>query len=174
MKKILALTIILTAISLLNDYKNKEIEIPKEAIRFRVIASSNSKEDQELKIKVKESIEKDLQKVLEGKTNINDSRLALNSNIPTFKNSIEKTLEEENKNISYTINYGENYFPEKEYKDVVYKSGNYESLVVTLGEGNGKNFWCVLFPPLCNLEKEKDEKVEYKFLVKEILQKYHF
>lgn len=174
MKKILALITILTTISILNDYKSEKIEIPKEAIRFRVIASSNSKEDQEIKMKVKESLEKDLQKVLKGKNNINDSRLALNKNIPTFENSIKKTLDKENKNISYTINYGNNYFPEKEYKDVVYKSGNYESLVVTLGEGNGKNFWCVLFPPLCNLEKEKNEEVEYKFLVKEILQKYHF
>ena len=74
----------------------------------------------------------------------------------------------------YKINYGLNYFPEKNYKGVTYKEGNYESLVVKLGEGKGENFWCVLFPPLCLLEAEESDKeeVEYKSFIKEIIDKY--
>ena len=71
-----------------------------------------------------------------------------------------------------TINFGDNYFPEKEYKDVIYEEGKYESLVVTLGNGEGDNWWCVLFPPICTLEVEENKDIEYKFFVKEIFEKY--
>lgn len=172
MKKFILLITILSVISISNDYKNKDVEIPSEAIRFRVIANSNTKEDQELKIKVKENLEKELEKSLKNKRNINESRLVLKRNIPEFQKNIENTLKEENSKQKYTINYGLNYFPEKEYKKVKYKEGSYESLVVTLGSGEGENFWCVLFPPLCKLENENNKKVEYRILIKEILDKY--
>lgn len=172
MKKFILLITILSVISISNDYKNKDVEIPSEAIRFRVIANSNTKEDQALKIKVKENLEKELEKSLKNKRNINESRLVLKKNIPEFQKNIENTLREENSKQKYTINYGLNYFPKKEYKKVKYKEGSYESLVVTLGKGEGENFWCVLFPPLCKLENENNKKVEYRILIKEILDKY--
>ena len=64
--------------------------------------------------------------------------------------------------------------PEKEYEGVTIPSGNYESLVITLGSGLGDNWWCVMFPPLCLLEAKDNntENIEYKFLVQEILEKY--
>ena len=63
----------------------------------------------------------------------------------------------------------------KEYKEVIYNEGNYESLVITLGNGYGDNWWCVLFPPLCLIDaKEKDlSNVEYKLYINEILNNYH-
>ena len=73
----------------------------------------------------------------------------------------------------FEINYGYNYFPKKKYKGVTYDAGNYESLVITLGDGNGDNFWCVLFPPLCLLEADDSTtETEYKFFVKELIEKY--
>ena len=71
----------------------------------------------------------------------------------------------------YDVNLGLNYFPEKEYKGVKYAEGYYNSLLVTLGKGEGDNWWCVLFPPLCLIEGDSSE-VEYKSLIKEILEKY--
>ena len=62
--------------------------------------------------------------------------------------------------------------PEKEYKGVKYKEGEYKSLLVTLGKGEGDNFWCVLFPPLCMMQTEETSEIEYKFLIKETLEKY--
>ena len=72
------------------------------------------------------------------------------------------------------MNYGINYFPEKKYKGVIYEEGYYESLVITLGKGNGENWWCVLFPPLCLMEGEDNntDEVEYKSFVKEMIDKY--
>ena len=77
-------------------------------------------------------------------------------------------------NIPYNINYGTNYFPTKNYKGVMYPAGNYDSLVITLGKGAGSNFWCVLFPPLCLLDNEKEDvgEVDYKFYVKKLLDRF--
>ena len=78
-------------------------------------------------------------------------------------------------NQTFQINYGMNYFPEKVYKGVKYADGDYQSLVVTLGEGKGDNWWCVLFPPLCLLEAEETEEtteVEYQFFVKELIDQF--
>ena len=88
--------------------------------------------------------------------------------------NIEETMDENNIQEEYTIDYGNHYFPEKVYKGVKYPEGEYESLVVTLGDGLGENFWCVLFPPLCLLEAEESDKdeVEYKSFIKEIIDKY--
>ena len=72
------------------------------------------------------------------------------------------------------ISFGVNYFPEKEYHGVTYPSGEYESLVITLGNGVGNNWWCVMFPPLCLLEakNENTDDINYKFYVQEIIEKY--
>ena len=72
----------------------------------------------------------------------------------------------------FDISLGKNYFPSKEVYKVVYPEGYYESLVVSLGEAKGDNWWCVLFPPLCLVEAEESSKVEYKLYIKEILDKY--
>ena len=82
---------------------------------------------------------------------------------------MDKTLKDNNSNETFHINYGKNYFPKKEYDNVIYEEGEYESLVITLGEGIGHNFWCVLFPPLCF---EDTKKQEYKSFFKEVIDKY--
>ena len=80
---------------------------------------------------------------------------------------------EEDYDKDFVVHFGDNYFPEKEYKGVHYEEGDYESLVVTIGEGKGDNWWCVLFPPLCLLEAEENETddVEYQFFVMKMLDK---
>ena len=74
-------------------------------------------------------------------------------------------------NIPYSINYGLNYFPEKNYKGITYEAGEYESLVISLGEASGNNWWCIMYPPLCLLEKNtsQNEKTEYKSYLWEII-----
>ena len=62
-----------------------------------------------------------------------------------------------------------NYFPKKEHNGIIYEAGEYESLVITLGQGEGDNFWCILFPPLCMVDENED--IEYKSIIKEVLKK---
>lgn len=171
MKKVLIISIILVTILTLTK-TSEQVLIPDEAIRFRVIANSDSNIDQQTKLKIKSELEKNIFEDLKDKNNLYETRNTLTNNLPKYEQLVSNNL---SNNEKFSINYGINYFPEKEYKGVKYKEGNYESLVVTLGEGNGKNWWCVLFPPLCLLdakEKEEKEKVEYKFFVKELIDKY--
>ena len=146
--------------------------IPKEAIRIRVIANSNSDYDQEIKKKVKEQVENDMYKLLKDTKKIEEVRTLINNNLEREKSNISTILKKENYKLPFEINYGYNYFPEKEFKGIKYKEGYYESLVVTLGEGLGDNWWCVLFPPLCMIEAEESTDVEYTSMVKEIINGY--
>ena len=99
----------------------------------------------------------------------------INENLPSLKQQISNTLKLENSSIPFQSDYGIHYFPQKVYKGVTYEEGEYESLLVTLGKGEGDNWWCVLFPPLCIMEAEETEvkeETEYKFFIQELIEKY--
>ena len=74
-------------------------------------------------------------------------------------------------NVDYKINYGTNFFPEKEYDNYIYEEGEYESLVIELGEAKGSNWWCVMYPPLCLIDSNKNEDIEYKLYIQELFEK---
>ena len=150
--------------------KKEEIVVPDTAIRFRILANSNTAYDQNVKLKVKERLEEELFYILSTAKNAEESDILIKSNLNNIDNIVKEELS--NEEYSYSINYGMNYFPEKEYKGVKYNEGEYKSLLVTLGKGEGDNFWCVLFPPLCMMETDETTEVEYKFLIKDTLEKY--
>ncbi len=164
MKKLLIiLSIIITILCI-----NKPVTIPKESIRFRIIANSDSLEDQTLKKEIVNNLSKELSNT-NNLTSLEESRKYIKRELPLFTEIVNKTLKDNNYNKDFHINYGKNYFPEKTYKNVVYPEGFYESLVITLGDGKGQNFWCVLFPPLCLID---EDNVEYKSIIKEVIDKY--
>lgn len=173
MKKIMIVLCILM-IFLINSVKAEEIVIPNEAIRIRVIANSNSNEDQSVKKKVRDELQVKLADLLKDATTIDEVRKILNDNLEEFDFTVEKVLDKNNVRMNFDVDYGLNYFPEKEFKGVTYEEGYYESIVVTLGKGEGDNWWCVLFPPLCLMEAEEEniDEVEYKSFIKEILDKF--
>ncbi len=159
------------SIILVVNNKEEYIFIPQEAIRIRVIANSNSNEDIEIKEIVKNNLNIEINEILKDVKTINDARKVIKDNISNIKLDILKTLNSLGINIPFTVNYGMNFFPEKEFKGIKYENGYYESLVITLGEGNGSNYWCVLYPPLCLIDDNKEE-VEYRFFIKELINKY--
>ena len=154
--------------------KEEEVIIPKDAIRFRVIANSNDLKDQQEKKKIAKTLGNNITKLLKNQNSLQETRTTLKKNINTFTTTIQEEMKNDNYDNNVEVNYGMNYFPEKTYKGVNYKEGEYESLVVTLGKGEGNNFWCVLFPPLCLLEAEEEDtnEVEYTSFVKELIDKY--
>ena len=167
MKKIIVILFVITILLCLTNNK-QEVLIPSDAIRFRIIANSNSIKDQQVKLEIKEELEPVLASILSNSSNHNNTKETIIDNMDNIKRVIEKH------NINYEINYGNNYFPEKTYKGVRYPEGNYESLVITLGEGIGENWWCVLFPPLCLLEASEAnyDEVTYTTYFQEILDNF--
>ena len=167
MKKILIILSIIIVILSLN--KTEKITIPKESIRFRVIANSNSERDQNTKNELVKNLYQEIETINNYSKDIKTSREIINNNIHNFEKVVKNTIQNEIYKDNYDINYGENYFPEKEYKGVSYEEGNYESLVITLGDGLGDNFWCVLFPNFCLVDRE--QKQTYKSYFKELINK---
>ena len=155
------------------DVNMDDIVIPDAAIRVRVIAHSNSIHDQSMKMKVKEYIENSISRKLVSVSNVEEARDIINGEIINLESGIQNIFDDYDYSMSYMVHFGDNFFPEKEYKGVHYEAGAYESLVVTIGEGNGDNWWCVLFPPLCLLEADESQSsdVEYQFFVKKMIDK---
>lgn len=165
MKKIV---IVMFCFALFLSISSKQkLLIPDESIRFRIIANSNEEADQAMKMLIKKDLEKELFSKIAYSKSIDDTRKIISDN----QENIDRLLKKYN--INYDISYGKNYFPSKEYKGVNYNSGEYESLVISLGESKGNNWWCVLYPPLCLLESESNnmEENEYKLYIQEILDK---
>ena len=146
-----------------------ELSIPDSSIRLRVIPNSNNAKDINIKEQVKDYLETDIYTLLKNTDNIDSARTIINNNIPKIETNIDNIFKENNYNIPYEINFGLNYFPEKIYNGTVYNEGEYESLVIYIGEAEGDNWWCVLFPNFCLVDTKKD--TEYKLYFKELLNK---
>lgn len=169
-------TIIIILLAMLGFHflsmKGSALIIPNEAIRLRVLANSNSKEDQELKLKVRDELQLYMYELLKDTKGIDQAREKIKQNLDQIEDCVNRTLQKYDSAIKFQVDFGLNYFPDKEYKGVVCPAGEYESVLVTLGEGNGNNWWCVLFPPLCLMEAEESDTVEYKSFFQELIEKY--
>ena len=174
MKKliIVIITIIVACLVYINVNAD-EIVIPDAAIRVRVIANSNTIEDQSMKMKVKEYIDNYLSVQMVDIDSVDEARDIISGELNNINYEIREIFDNNNYDKDFVVHFGDNYFPDKEYKGITYRSGSYESLVISIGEGNGDNWWCVLFPPLCLLEASENEvdDVEYQFFVTKMLDK---
>lgn len=162
MRKIVIFLFIIMVVNLIISNKSNVL-IPDKAIRIRIIANSNDLKDQENKAIIKNEVNALLYTKLKDIDSYSEAGKIIGSSISDIKSIVSKYTND------YDINYGDNYFPDKTYKGVNYKAGNYESLVIKLGNGKGINFWCVLFPPLCMIDENKLNNVSYKFFVSELL-----
>jgi stage II sporulation protein R len=138
-----------------HEIKGQEIAagISDEVIRLHVIANSDREEDQMLKLKVKEEIVTYLEKILKD-TDGNEMEIdKVREEIQLHLGDVEKIAEDyiEKEGYDYTVKaeLGEFYFPTKTYGDLTFPPGEYEALRIRIGKAEGKNWWCVVYPPLC-------------------------
>lgn len=160
-KLVIIIAVIISILSLNKSYELNQTN----TIRFRIIANSDTLEDQEIKKEIVRNVSSVINESQKS-TSLEETRTYINNKLPEFNEIVERTLIENNDKREFKVNYGLNYFPKKELNDEEYPEGMYESLVITLGEGQGNNFWCILFPPLCMIEENED--YEYKSFFKEI------
>ena len=172
MKKTMILFLLIVCFYVMIGHVSAEKLIPDDAIRLRVIPNSNTSYDQEIKIKVRDLIQKKLYILLKDTKGSTEARKKIEKELPKIEEEIKQLLNQEKYTLSYKVSFGQHYFPEKQYKGVTYQEGMYESLLITLGRGEGDNWWCVLFPPLCLIEAEESNKIEYKSFVAEMIEKY--
>jgi len=169
---------------------SNESAIPDKAIRLRIIANSDSVEDQWLKREITEVVVNQMDEWVNSIDSLDEARLVIEQNIPILEKLVKETVDINgfNYNEELKVELGSFPFPTKMYGQIVYPAGDYEALRVTLGAGEGENWWCVLFPPLCFIDMstssaiqsedinttaadklESNEDVEVKFFVVELL-----
>lgn len=147
----LALTIIM-GLLLFYTYIGDQESDYTGIIRLHVIADSNAPEDQALKLKVRDAIIEymDQQGDLE---DVDEMREYLASNLDRFERIADGVIASEGCDQTARADMGIRYIPERTYGDITFPAGNYEALNITIGSGQGENWWCVLFPPLCLLDE---------------------
>ncbi|MBO5474942.1 MAG: stage II sporulation protein R [Bacilli bacterium] len=166
MKKILIIIAVIISILCIN--KKDEVIIPSNAIRFRVISSSNTIEDQTIKNKVSKNIQEKIYELTKNSSSYIETKKVLDTNYEYLKDSIEEELKSNNVSYDYRLNIGRNYFPSKQYKGIKYDAGYYDSVTIELGNHEGLNWWCIIYPPLCLIDEDTSD-VEYTTLARELI-----
>jgi stage II sporulation protein R len=201
MKRFIAIFLALSIVFLFaisrndNTYAMKE-DISNKLIRFHVIANSDSVDDQNLKLKVRDAVIKSMNDKFIGVTNLKESEDIIKKNIPYIQKIAQDTVYANGKDYGVKVMYGRFDFPTKYYDTIMLPAGNYNALRIVIGKGEGKNWWCVMFPPLCfvdithglssdetkrelskylsedELSMIETNKPQVKFKIVEVLEKY--
>lgn len=132
-----------------SDTYKAQKEIADEIIRFHVRANSDSDEDQELKLKVKDRLVLYLEEVLENAKHLDEARNILYDGREEITALAKEVIRAEGYDYQVDVYFEESYFPMKVYGDMSFPPGMYEAFRVDIGDACGKNWWCVLYPPLC-------------------------
>jgi stage II sporulation protein R len=123
--------------------------LSQSVLRLHVIANSDDPADQALKIAVKDEIVVMMKQEFTDINNVTEAREMAEQDIPRIKALAESTIRAHGYEYQVEVKVGEYDFPTKSYGNMVFPSGKYQAVRVIIGEGQGKNWWCVLFPPLC-------------------------
>ena len=166
-KEIIGLLVILTIGVVSGTYYMDHLQNEHPGmIRLHIIANSDSPEDQMLKLKVRN----ELIAFMEGQENLEDARSYIDEHLDDIEICADEIIRESGFVYTASAERKVTFIPEKSYEDLTLPAGNYEALRVTLGEGKGQNWWCVIFPQLCLIGEDADgEKLILKSKIKEIL-----
>ncbi len=124
-------------------------DLRHNVLRLHIIANSDSPEDQEVKLTVRDKILEAGSELFENETELSVAEDKAKTNLKLFKSTADNILEKNNFSYTATAEIGNAYFETREYEDFTLPAGNYRSLIIKLGEGKGKNWWCVVFPAVC-------------------------
>jgi stage II sporulation protein R len=118
-------------------------------IRLHVVGASDSDADQELKLLVRDQTLALMEDMLAGTSAVAEAETAIRDHLPVLKEKLNCFLYDQGSDQSVTVTLGREAFPTREYSTFALPAGPYNALRVVLGEGQGRNWWCVVFPPLC-------------------------
>lgn len=147
MKKLFTVTVItlLVAFLLLSYSLNVNSSLSQGIVRLHVIANSDSDADQLLKLKVRDAILAHSSADFTKKADVSE-------NLTVYQSISEEIIRRNGYNYDVRVEYGNFHFPTKHYENLSLPAGNYDAVRITIGSGKGKNWWCILFPPLCYID----------------------
>lgn len=124
-------------------------QLPRDVVRLHVVANSNGAEDQAVKLLVRDAVLEEAARWYQGAGSMEEASSRLCTHLQSIAGAARQVLGEQGMGYSATAQMTEMYFPTRDYGDFRLPAGRYRTLRVTLGEGAGKNWWCVVFPSLC-------------------------
>ena len=136
-----------------------ESALAGQVLRLHVVANSDSDRDQALKLRVRDAVLAQADRFLNGVSDRQSAEQALAPHLDELVRSAEEVLAAEGCGDTVTVTLTDQWFPTKAYDGFSLPAGQYRALRVTIGEGQGRNWWCVVFPPLC-LGSVTEESVE--------------
>ncbi|WP_431520652.1 stage II sporulation protein R [Clostridium beijerinckii] len=135
-------------------------EVKDSLIRFHVIANSDNDDDQQLKLKVKNRVIDYLYPYLNSSQSLDESRKIIKDKMEDVKTLAQEVIKDNNYDYDVKVELSRENFPDKSYGNITLPQGNYEAFRIIIGSGQGRNWWCVMFPPLCFVDESKAQ-VEY-------------
>ncbi len=172
MKKYMWIFILLIAICvgavLLPDKKENY-----DYLRLHIRANSNLECDQQLKYRIKEKVVEILSPKLVSVSSKTEAVKVVQQNSALLKSKCQEMIKNHGFSYSVNIKISNEYFPTRTYANTTLNSGYYDAVIVELGEAKGDNWWCVMYPPLCFVNKnENNAQIKYKSAIMEWLNKW--
>lgn len=174
MKKVFILIAALAALFIaINVFagNEEEKEVNADYLRIHIRANSNSDADQSVKYEVKAAVVEALTPLVSGARSKEQAEEIISENLWLIDETSERVLRENGFYYGAKARLCDEQFPTRTYGDLTMESGVYDALIVDLGSGEGDNWWCVVFPPLCFVADGEGEDVTYKSLIVEWFEK---
>jgi len=151
MKKLILpiFAILLSALIMAAMPTEAEAAIYDDTIRLHILAASDSEEDQKLKLELRDELLLKYGSELQAEGDINTARAKITALIPEIESFLSDEIEERGYSYPVKATLTEEWYDTREYEDFTLPRGKYTSLRIIIDEGRGKNWWCVMFPPLC-------------------------
>ena len=126
-----------------------DAEIYSDTLRLHILAASDSDEDQALKLRVRDGILAEYSAELSEVTDLEDARVTLEARLPDIVATAERIVAEAGYDYTVTASLGEEWYDTRDYGKMSLPRGVYTSLIIRIGKGQGRNWWCVMYPPMC-------------------------
>lgn len=147
--KFVSTLLLIAAAFYLGTISSDKQVLSERLIRLHVVADSDSAEDQAIKLRVRDAITAELESVLENLPDVDAAKAYLQEHLPELEQVANDVLRAAGNGCQAVVTLAKEAFPSREYDTFTLPAGVYESLRVTIGSGEGKNWWCVVFPSLC-------------------------
>lgn len=164
----IAIGIVTAVIFSICSFAKTSEEIRSDVLRLHVIANSDSSVDQNLKLRLRDYILEEGEDIFDGSVNVENAVEKIEPKLSELEKSAETFVKNAGFNYDVKITLSNEYFTTRTYESVTLPAGKYLALRVVIGSGEGHNWWCVMFPPMCVPAADKKDEIENVFTDKEI------
>lgn len=151
-----------------------DVRMDEDVLRIHIRANSNSYYDQNIKLKVRDEVVNFITPLIASCNNCNEVKICLSNNLNKIEDVADKVLKDNGFEYSSNAKIKNEYFPSRDYAGKTFPADFYDALIIELGSGDGDNWWCVAYPPLCfvGYENKNSGNIQYRSKLVEIINNF--